>query len=136
MPATGYRFLSWSGDVSGTANPATLTVDGAKTVTVTFAINSYSLTITKIGQGNVNKSPNQSSYTYGTIVSLSANASGGYRFAGWSGDTAATSNPLPLPMIANRNITARFVESQPPVVTVLSPNGGNLGPTGIPSTLP
>ena len=125
VPATGYRFLSWSGDVSGTANPATLTVDGAKTVTVTFAINSYSLTITKIGQGNVNKSPNQSSYTYGTIVSLSANASGGYRFAGWSGDTTATSNPLPLPMIANRNITARFVESQPPVVTVLSPNGGN-----------
>jgi PKD repeat protein len=33
---SGSRFAGWSGDLSGTANPATLTMDGNKTVTATF----------------------------------------------------------------------------------------------------
>ena len=35
-PNSGYTFGSWSGDVSGTTNPATLTMDGNKTVTANF----------------------------------------------------------------------------------------------------
>jgi hypothetical protein len=33
---SGYTFSSWSGDVSGTTNPITLTMDGNKTVTGNF----------------------------------------------------------------------------------------------------
>ena len=33
---TGYQFSSWSGDLTGTANPATIVMDGAKAVTANF----------------------------------------------------------------------------------------------------
>ena len=36
VPATGYLFYGWSGDVSGSTNPATITMNGNKFVTATF----------------------------------------------------------------------------------------------------
>jgi uncharacterized repeat protein (TIGR02543 family) len=35
-PATGYTFTGWTGDLAGTANPTTITMDADKTVTATF----------------------------------------------------------------------------------------------------
>ena len=35
-PAAGHRFVGWGGDLSGSANPATLTMDAAKSVVATF----------------------------------------------------------------------------------------------------
>lgn len=37
-PAVGYRFTGFSGALSGTANPQTLTMSGPTTVTATFAV--------------------------------------------------------------------------------------------------
>jgi uncharacterized repeat protein (TIGR02543 family) len=37
MPAPGYVFAGWSGDLSGRTNPATVTMSDNKTVTATFA---------------------------------------------------------------------------------------------------
>jgi len=36
-PATGWAFSGWSGDLSGSANPATITIDANKIVTATFS---------------------------------------------------------------------------------------------------
>ena len=36
VPATGYVFSNWSGDVTGTTNPTSLVMDCDKTVTATF----------------------------------------------------------------------------------------------------
>ena len=36
VPATGYQFTGWSGDLTGTMNPATITMNSAKTVTANF----------------------------------------------------------------------------------------------------
>src|SRR5207253_2353687 len=63
---TGYHFVSWGGDASGTANPLTLTLDGNHPVTATFAINTYTLNVTTVRSGTVTKSPNQPTYLYGT----------------------------------------------------------------------
>ncbi|MEN6387583.1 MAG: stalk domain-containing protein [Candidatus Cryosericum sp.] len=38
-PATGYIFTGWSGDLSGTTNPATITMDSDKTVSASFVMN-------------------------------------------------------------------------------------------------
>jgi hypothetical protein len=40
-PASGWRFSSWSGNLTGYANPATLIVNGNYTVTATFDQNDY-----------------------------------------------------------------------------------------------
>jgi hypothetical protein len=37
VPNAGYEFTNWSGDLSGSDNPETLTMDGPKTVTANFA---------------------------------------------------------------------------------------------------
>jgi len=39
VPDTGWHFVSWGGDVTGTTNPLTVTMDGNKTITATFEIN-------------------------------------------------------------------------------------------------
>jgi len=45
IPAAGYTFSGWSGDLSGSINPATITMMGNKTVTATFTtIPTYTLT--------------------------------------------------------------------------------------------
>lgn len=36
VPAAGYALIGWSGDASGSANPATILMDGPKQVTATF----------------------------------------------------------------------------------------------------
>ena len=42
-PATGWHFVEWTGDLAGSTNPATLTMDANKTVIANFALNSYSI---------------------------------------------------------------------------------------------
>jgi len=36
-PSSGYHFTGWSGDLSGTANPSTITMNGNKNITANFA---------------------------------------------------------------------------------------------------
>ncbi len=49
IPETGYSFDGWSGDLVSTDNPETLEMDGEKSVTATFTLNSYNLTVTTDG---------------------------------------------------------------------------------------
>lgn len=58
--------------------------------------------------GSVGRVPNAAFYSMGTLVNLTAAASPGFVFAGWSGDAAGTINPLAIVMLTNRNILARF----------------------------
>jgi hypothetical protein len=37
VPAADWDFFTWSGDLSGRVNPTTITIDGNKSVTATFA---------------------------------------------------------------------------------------------------
>ncbi|MFW5813452.1 MAG: InlB B-repeat-containing protein [Fibrobacterota bacterium] len=69
---------------------------------------SYSLSINVSGEGSVSKSPNRSSYSSGSTVSLTANAASGYVFTGWSGDVSGTANPISLTMNSNKTVTANF----------------------------
>jgi uncharacterized repeat protein (TIGR02543 family) len=110
-PLAGHAFTGWSGDLTGTTNPTTLTMDADKTVTATFApIPSYTLTTTaspSLG-GTIGKSPNLSSYPSGTVVTLTATPASGYAFTGWSGDLTGSTNPTTITMTANKTVTATF----------------------------
>ncbi len=104
----GWTFIGWSGDASGSTNPLSVTMDGNKSITATFAQNTYALTVTMVGNGTVSKSPDQASYLFGSTVELTATASPGWIFTGWSGDTSGSSNPLSVTMDGNKSITANF----------------------------
>ena len=67
IPGSSYSFGSWSGDISGTANPVTLTMNGNKTVTGNFTHSGF-LAVTPSGGLNVSGKQggafSPSSYTY------------------------------------------------------------------------
>jgi hypothetical protein len=110
--ATGWHFDHWSGDLSGSTNPATLVMNSNKTVTATFVQDQYTLTVNVVGQGSVALNPPGGTYPSGTSVQLTANAATGWHFDHWSGDLSGSTNPTNLVMDANKSVTATFVQDQ------------------------
>jgi uncharacterized repeat protein (TIGR02543 family) len=108
-PATGWHFVSWSGDATGNTNPVSVLMDANKTVTATFVINTYTLTVNTIGSGTVAKNPDQPTYDHGTSVDLTATPATGWHFTAWSGDATGSTNPVSVLMDANKSVTATFV---------------------------
>jgi tartrate-resistant acid phosphatase type 5 len=68
----------------------------------------FALAINVIGSGTVTKNPNLIGYDPGSNVQLTANASPGYEFTGWSGALTGSANPANLTMDANKSVTATF----------------------------
>jgi hypothetical protein len=124
MPAIGYHFVNWSGAVSGTANPVSIVMNGNKTVTANFAKNTYTLTINATN-GAVLKDPSASTYDSNMTVQLTAFPSGGYHFVSWSGDVTGSSNPIPILMDGNKNVTAAFAPTTVSTysLNIISANG-------------
>ena len=111
-PDAGHQFSGWSGDLTGAANPATITMDANKNVTATFTAlppTQYSLIVNVSGSGMVN--PSGGDYDAGAMVTLTATPDAGYQFSGWSGDLTGAANPATITMNANKNVTANFSAS-------------------------
>ncbi|MBP8137102.1 MAG: hypothetical protein KAY61_02765, partial [Candidatus Eisenbacteria bacterium] len=68
------------------------------------------MTVSVDGPGTVTRSPDQATYPYGGIVTLTAQPIPPATFLGWSGDTTATLNPLPIATTRERHLTATFRE--------------------------
>lgn len=123
-PSAGYSFTNWSGDVSGASPSVTVTMDGNKSVTANFSINSYTLAVAGT-HGSVTRSPEKDSYTHGETVILTASPDTGYGFAGWSGDLSGGTNPASVTMNGNKSIAASFTrqstDEEPPAVVAASP---------------
>ncbi|MEK9138539.1 MAG: right-handed parallel beta-helix repeat-containing protein, partial [Bacteroidota bacterium] len=91
-PATGWTFTGWSGDATGSTNPLPITMDANKNITATFAINTYSLTVTATTGGTIS-APASSPVTvnYGVATTITAAATTGYTFTGWTVVTGSAS---------------------------------------------
>lgn len=108
-PDVGWVFQGWSGDLTGSASPATLTMTLDRAVRATFVpLPLYTLTITKSGAGTVTHTPGGSSYFANTVVALSTAPAQGWVFTGWSGDASGTVNPLSVTMDASKSVQANF----------------------------
>jgi len=114
---TGWTFSSWSGNLSGSTNPASITMNGNKSVTAHFTQNQYTLTITIDGSGSVTKNPNQATYTYGQVVTLTAVPGTGWAFSSWTGDLTGSQNPKTITMNGNKAVTAHFLDAAPPQIS-------------------
>ncbi|MGD1045732.1 MAG: RHS repeat-associated core domain-containing protein, partial [Bacteroidota bacterium] len=112
VAATGYTFSSWSGDASGSTNPLTVTMNGNKNITANFTLIQYTLTVNATN-GTVAKNPNQSTYSYGANVTLTATPNAGYTFTNWteSGTVVFTSANYSFTVSASRNLVANFTST-------------------------
>jgi uncharacterized repeat protein (TIGR02543 family) len=107
VPDSGYVFNGWSGDVSGTTNPTTVTMIGDTSVTANFAPATYTLT-TIAPNGSITLDPPGGIYAPGTLVTLTPTPAAGFQFQSWSGDLSGNENPATVTMDATKSVTANF----------------------------
>ncbi|MDM8522993.1 DUF1566 domain-containing protein [Desulfococcaceae bacterium HSG8] len=112
-PNTGWHFVRWEGDVSGTSTSASLTMTANRSVTAIFEEDipdTYTLikTASPASGGAISASPDKSAYTSGESVTLTASPEACYDFTGWSGACSGTSSTCTLTMNANKSVTANF----------------------------
>ena len=122
-PATGYKFVEWSGAITGSENPTQITVDNPKEVTAIFEKKSFAVSTSTTGEGSILKKPNQTEYDYGSTVELAADPSTGWKFTGWQGDATGTDNPLSLTVDKTKDITGVFEKKTFPLILNTSGEG-------------
>jgi PKD repeat protein len=137
--ADGWEFDRWSGDCTGTATDAIVTVDRDKHCTANFrrVDGIFFLTMVVEGQGAVGSEPAgiacpgtcSAQFSAGTAVDLSAQAGLGWTPSFWFDDCAAPAGSTNrVIMNADKQCRIRFVP-QPsfPVATFTFPGGARVG---------
>ncbi|WP_133511414.1 right-handed parallel beta-helix repeat-containing protein [Candidatus Thiosymbion oneisti] len=120
----GSRFSGWTdATCQGTANPCAFTLREAKTLTAVFEKSQYGLAVTGGGTGTGTISGNGldcaltvgtasgtciTTLDHGTAVSLTAAASSGSTFGGWSDASCGTASQCSLTLTAAQSLTATF----------------------------
>jgi hypothetical protein len=87
------------------------------------------LSVTVAGNigGTVAVSPVKDQYAPTDTVTLTATATNGFAFAGWSGDLTGVANPATLTMASVRSVTANFKDIKAPTVVWDQPVAGTIG---------
>ncbi len=115
------------------AYTVTLSVDGPggsdtevkPTCVIVQPSQQYTLDVTIVGDGVVTKEPDQATYQYGDVVTLTATSDLGWTFKGWSGSVQSTDNPLTLVIQHDTDLTATFTELPPKVYGLAVDTVGN-----------
>jgi hypothetical protein len=114
VPAEGWQFTGWTGDVMKPHNPLTLPVAGSLVLIANFAQGSpeqqYEVETSIEGSGTVQIQP-PGPYRNGQVVELAARAAPGWRFDGWAGSMEGTDNPLQFRIAKDMAISARFLRA-------------------------
>ena len=119
---TGNSFTGWSGDVTGSDNPTTLTMDSDKVVTATFALNEYILTYMAGPNGSVVGDATQT-VTHGIDgTTVTAVPASGHDFIMWS-DGVLTASRRETNVVANVSVLASFTPSLSMLEMVSVPAG-------------
>lgn len=135
MPDVGYKFDSWSGDLTGTTIPATLIMDATKNVTANFVPDvQYQVFLSAVGLGKVEKSPDKDYYSAGEQVTLTATPDLGNTFVNWSGGATGSVNPLTVTVNSNLTIAGNFAAAPNRTLTLTPIGNGTIsanppGPT-------
>jgi uncharacterized delta-60 repeat protein len=117
LPDPGSSFTSWSGCDAINGNVCTVAITSDQTVTAVFtAMPSGTLTVSTGGSGSGTVTGNGincgsdcvESYTYGSVVALTATPGSGSAFTYWTGCDTFDWNSCTVTMNANKAVTAFF----------------------------
>ena len=123
----GWRFDHWSGDLTGTTNPADVKMDSTKMVVVHFVRAKPETVMYRL---NIAVMPTDSGkvtggglYPEGETVQIIALPEESWQFIHWSGDFSSTKNPDTVVINANKTIAANFLLKAKKVDTQRSSSG-------------
>ncbi len=116
IPATGSTFAGWSGACTG-KTACSVTMTAAKSVTATFTVQRYMLSVSRAGTGSGTVSSDRSridcgktcdtDLDHGATIVLRATPAAGSTFAGWSGACTGKTT-CSVTMTAAKSVTATF----------------------------
>lgn len=110
-PNAGWYFANWSGGTNSTVNPLNVTMNSDLVITGNFlAYPAYSLSVVTNGQGTIALSPPGGSHQSNTVITAAATPEAGWVFAGWSGATSSSANPVSFALTTSGTLTGTFAE--------------------------
>ena len=104
-PASGWSFLGWTGDLTGTSNVLSFAITEPTTLRAVFGA---SLTLLTNGNGQILLNPPSGPYPFGSSVRLTALPGPDSYFFGWAGSASGFSNVFSLTVTAVPQVTALF----------------------------
>jgi len=113
-PDLGWSFSGWSGDLTGSTNPDTITMDANKNVTAHFTQITYTLTISVTGQGTTSPAVGGHVYGSGSTASVSAAPDSGWSFDHWVLDGSPAGSTIPIDVLMDDDHTLEAVFKQAP----------------------
>ena len=130
--ATANNWTTWSAPVhliSGTNTIAAYAVDtnGNFSLTNQASLNyvlTTVLTVLTNGHGTISPNYNGAVLQIGQSYNMTATASTGYGFKGWTGSSTTNAATLIFVMTSNLTFTANFIVVTNPVVTITAPTSG------------
>jgi hypothetical protein len=136
-PAVGSTFAGWSGGGCSGTGTCVVTLTAATTVTATFSLPQYLLTVTKAGGGTGTVTSNPAGvncgtdcsepYTAGTSVTLTASPTTGFGFVGWSGAGCSGTGTCVVTVNAATTVVATFSDTGPPTLVSSTPADATIG---------
>lgn len=108
-PADGWEFTGWQGDLSGSENPETITIDSETEVTAVFEKLEYEIEFDIEGSGSVQTDPDPESFEFGEEVELTAIADDDWVFIEWRGDLTERENPESITVERDYQVTVIFL---------------------------
>lgn len=111
--ADGWEFDGWSGDVTSSDNPLTVTMTDNTSLTAEFdevPPATYELSVSANPSEGGSVDPETGTFEEGEEVEVTATADDGWEFAGWDGDITSSENPLTVTISENTSLTALFEE--------------------------
>ncbi|TVQ66828.1 MAG: hypothetical protein EA360_04925 [Balneolaceae bacterium] len=111
-------FSRWEGDLGGSVNPVSLTMDSDKEIAAIFIKRDYPLTVTVTGEGEVLEeviAQRTTEYSHGTLVMLKAVPAEGWEFFGWNGDAEGDDPDIELLIEGETAVEAVFKRIEYPL---------------------
>lgn len=132
-PDSGDSFSNFSGALTGTTNPQTLTLNTSSTVTANFVTGTACSLATNVttgaSSGSITLSP-AGPYTCGTQVTVTAVPAQYYSLTGFSGAITGTTNPQTFTLNSNSTVSAAFAQTNYPInTTVVGPGTVTASPS-------
>ncbi len=113
-PTTGYHIVDVGVDGVSQGAVAVYTftnVTADHFITAAFEINSYTLDMAIVGQGQVSRVPSQTTYLHGSVVTLTATPTTGWYFGQWSGGASGIATQTTVVMDSHKTVTATFLNA-------------------------
>jgi hypothetical protein len=134
VPKEGWMFDHWAGELSGTSNPIRFNVHNDMSVQAVF-IKRSALSILKLGEGTISRTPSLSAYPANSRVTLTAIPASGWVFRKWSGDLESSSSTIMVLLDTDKSLQAEFVpdgsQSNRYCLSVFIAGKGKVSPFGV-----